>query len=74
MIVLNLPYSITVKKVAEVKWNIVGQHNMHNALMAIAAAYHAGVKIEDACQALGSFINAKRRLEVKGEVKRYYGL
>ena len=41
---------------------------MHNALMAIAAAYHAGVKIEDACQALGSFINAKRRLEVKGEV------
>ena len=56
------------EKVAEVKWNIVGQHNMHNALMAIAAAYHAGVKIEDACQALGSFINAKRRLEVKGEV------
>ena len=56
------------KKVAEVKWNIVGQHNMHNALMAIAAAYHTGVKIEDACHALGSFINAKRRLEVKGEV------
>ena len=56
------------QKVAEVKWNIVGQHNMHNALMAIAAAYHAGVKIEDACHALGSFINAKRRLEVKGEV------
>ena len=74
MIVLNLPYSITVKKVAEVKWNIVGQHNMHNALMAIAAAYHADVKIEDACQALGSFINAKRRLEVKGGSKRYYGL
>jgi len=56
------------KKVAEVKWNIVGQHNMHNALMAIAAAYHTGVKIEDTCHALGSFINAKRRLEVKGEV------
>ena len=28
---------------------------MHNALMAVAAAYHAGVKIEDACHALGSF-------------------
>ena len=25
-------------------------------------------EIEDACHALGSFINAKRRLEVKGEV------
>ncbi|MFZ7155833.1 UDP-N-acetylmuramate:L-alanyl-gamma-D-glutamyl-meso-diaminopimelate ligase [Avibacterium avium] len=56
------------EKVAEVKWNIVGQHNMHNALMAIAAAYHAGVSIENACVALGSFINAKRRLELKGEV------
>ncbi|URL02638.1 UDP-N-acetylmuramate:L-alanyl-gamma-D-glutamyl-meso-diaminopimelate ligase [Avibacterium sp. 21-595] len=56
------------EKVAEVKWNIVGQHNMHNALMAIAAAYHAGVSIENACSALASFINAKRRLELKGEV------
>lgn len=56
------------EKVAEVKWNVVGQHNMHNALMAIAAAHHAGVAIEDACKALGSFVNAKRRLEVKGEV------
>ncbi|MCW9715909.1 UDP-N-acetylmuramate:L-alanyl-gamma-D-glutamyl-meso-diaminopimelate ligase [Avibacterium sp. 21-594] len=56
------------EKVAEVKWNIVGQHNMHNALMAIAAAYHAGVSIKNACAALGSFINAKRRLELKGEV------
>ncbi|MFZ7130102.1 UDP-N-acetylmuramate:L-alanyl-gamma-D-glutamyl-meso-diaminopimelate ligase [Avibacterium avium] len=56
------------EKVAEVKWDIVGQHNMHNALMAIAAAYHAGVSIENACTALGSFINAKRRLELKGEV------
>ncbi len=53
---------------AEVKWNVVGQHNMHNALMAIAAAHHTGVAIEDACKALGSFVNAKRRLEVKGEV------
>lgn len=56
------------QKAAQVKWNIVGQHNMHNALMAIAAAYHAGVSIENACAALGSFINAKRRLELKGEV------
>ncbi|TDQ59714.1 UDP-N-acetylmuramate: L-alanyl-gamma-D-glutamyl-meso-diaminopimelate ligase [Mesocricetibacter intestinalis] len=56
------------EKLAEVKWNIVGQHNMHNALMAIAAAHHAGVAVEDACAALASFINAKRRLEVKGEV------
>lgn len=56
------------KKAGEVRWNIIGRHNMHNALMAIAAAQHAGVSIEGACQALGTFINANRRLEVKGEV------
>ncbi len=56
------------KKAGEVQWNIVGQHNMNNALMAIAAAYHVGVQVKDACQALCSFVNAKRRLEVKGEV------
>src|SRR5699024_3329197 len=56
------------QKVAEVEWNIVGQHNMFNALMAIAAAYHAGVSIEQSCKALATFVNANRRLEVKGEV------
>ena len=56
------------EKTAEVKWSIVGQHNMHNALMAIAAAHHAGVSVENACAALATFVNAKRRLEVKGEV------
>ncbi|EER45917.1 UDP-N-acetylmuramate:L-alanyl-gamma-D-glutamayl-medo- diaminopimelate ligase, partial [Actinobacillus minor NM305] len=55
-------------KAGEVKWNIIGNHNMHNALMAIAAAHHAGVEIAGACQALNSFINANRRLEIKGEV------
>ena len=57
------------EKVAEVHWNIVGEHNMRNGLMAIAAAHHAGVSIENACAALGTFINAKRRLEVKGNVQ-----
>jgi len=57
------------EKVAEVHWNIVGEHNMRNGLMAIAAAHHAGVSIENACAALSTFINAKRRLEVKGNVQ-----
>lgn len=55
-------------KAGEVKWNIIGSHNMHNALMAIAAAHHAGVEVAGACQALNRFINANRRLEIKGEV------
>lgn len=53
-------------KVSEVHWNIVGQHNMHNGLMAIAAAHHIGIDIQQACTALASFISPKRRLEVKG--------
>lgn len=53
--------------VAQVNWQLVGEHNMHNGLMAIAAARHVGVSPADAAQALGSFINARRRLELRGE-------
>ncbi|WP_373767050.1 UDP-N-acetylmuramate:L-alanyl-gamma-D-glutamyl-meso-diaminopimelate ligase [Glaesserella sp.] len=56
------------EKAGEVTWSILGEHNMHNALMAIAAAHHAGVAVNEACSALSGFINANRRLEVKGEV------
>ncbi|SJI89254.1 UDP-N-acetylmuramate:L-alanyl-gamma-D-glutamyl-meso-diaminopimelate ligase [Shigella sonnei] len=55
------------EKVGEVKWSLVGEHNMHNGLMAIAAARHVGVASADAANALGSFINARRRLELRGE-------
>ncbi|WP_338883616.1 UDP-N-acetylmuramate:L-alanyl-gamma-D-glutamyl-meso-diaminopimelate ligase [Xenorhabdus sp. TH1] len=56
------------EQVGEVKWSLVGEHNMHNGLIAIAAAHHVGVQPADACQALGKFINARRRLELRGEV------
>lgn len=55
------------EKVGEVKWGLVGEHNMHNGLMAIAAARHVGVLPADAANALGTFINARRRLELRGE-------
>ncbi|XNM46028.1 hypothetical protein ACLK15_24740 [Escherichia coli] len=45
----------------------VGEHNMHNGLMAIAAARHVGVAPADAANALGSFINARRRLELRAK-------
>ncbi|MFB9137566.1 UDP-N-acetylmuramate:L-alanyl-gamma-D-glutamyl-meso-diaminopimelate ligase [Vibrio olivae] len=56
------------EKVGQVNWHLVGDHNVDNALMAIAAARHVGVTPELACDALGRFINTKRRLELKGEV------
>ena len=51
-----------------VTWALVGQHNVDNALVAIAAAHHAGVTLPDAIDALSFFKNVKRRMEVKGEV------
>jgi len=55
--------------VGEVAWNLVGNHNVANALAAIAAAHHAGVSIKTALAALPLFKNVKRRLEIKGQVK-----
>lgn len=56
------------KIVGEVKYDLMGEHNMHNALAAIAAVNHVGLQPSDACLALSSFINAKRRLEYYTEV------
>ena len=52
----------------EVNWNLVGNHNVANALAAIAAARHAGVPVKVAIDALSEFVNVKRRLELRGEV------
>ncbi|MCG9632095.1 UDP-N-acetylmuramate:L-alanyl-gamma-D-glutamyl-meso-diaminopimelate ligase [Vibrio sp. Isolate30] len=54
--------------VGQVDWPLVGDHNVNNALMAIAAARHVGVTPDLACESLAKFINTKRRLELKGEV------
>lgn len=49
-------------------WSLLGEHNMNNALAAIAAARHAGVSAEVAIEALASFKGIKRRMELKGVV------
>ncbi|NMP15253.1 UDP-N-acetylmuramate:L-alanyl-gamma-D-glutamyl-meso-diaminopimelate ligase [Thalassotalea sp. Y01] len=55
-------------KQGQVKWQLLGDFNIDNGLMAIAAARHAGVPVPVACDALESFINTKRRQELVGEV------
>jgi len=47
-----------------VDWPLTGEHNVYNALSAIAAAEHIGILPKDAIAALGQFINVKRRMEV----------
>ncbi len=56
------------KVAATVNWDMHGAHNRLNALAAVAAARHAGVPVEQACEALGQFKGIKRRMEVLGEV------
>jgi UDP-N-acetylmuramate: L-alanyl-gamma-D-glutamyl-meso-diaminopimelate ligase len=52
----------------EVHWCGLGRHNVHNGLMAIAAARHAGVRVVDGIAALNEFTMPKRRMELRGEV------
>lgn len=56
------------RKVGRVEWELSGEHNQLNALAAIAAAEHVGVAPAVAAQALGSFHNVKRRMELRGTV------
>jgi len=56
------------RAVAEVNWPLLGEHNVMNALAAIAAARHVGVPPEDAARALGAFRGVKRRMEIRGVV------
>jgi UDP-N-acetylmuramate: L-alanyl-gamma-D-glutamyl-meso-diaminopimelate ligase len=56
------------KAVGEVRWDLIGQHNVYNALAAIAGAHHTGVSLAKACEALWTFRNVKRRLELRGVV------
>jgi UDP-N-acetylmuramate: L-alanyl-gamma-D-glutamyl-meso-diaminopimelate ligase len=54
-------------KLGHVAWDLLGEHNQMNALAAIGAAEHVGVAPAEACKALASFRNVKRRLELLGE-------
>jgi len=51
-----------------VRWELLGEHNRHNALSALSAARHAGVPVTVGVEALGRFQSVKRRLEVRGKV------
>jgi UDP-N-acetylmuramate: L-alanyl-gamma-D-glutamyl-meso-diaminopimelate ligase len=54
--------------VGEVQWTSAGEHNVRNALAAIAAAVHAGVQPAQAVAALCRFEGVKRRLDLIGDV------
>ena len=51
-------------RVGTVNWELTGQHNVENALAAIAAARHVGVPLAHAISALSTFQGVKRRMEL----------
>ena len=60
--------SLQNRPVGEVAWDLLGEHNVMNALAAGAAARQAGVAPAQALQALREFRGVKRRMEVRGVV------
>jgi UDP-N-acetylmuramate: L-alanyl-gamma-D-glutamyl-meso-diaminopimelate ligase len=53
---------------AEVNWPLLGEHNVMNALAAIAAARHVGVEPAQSARSLERFRGVKRRMEIRGVV------
>ncbi|MCG7864483.1 MAG: UDP-N-acetylmuramate:L-alanyl-gamma-D-glutamyl-meso-diaminopimelate ligase [Candidatus Thiodiazotropha taylori] len=51
-----------------VSWELIGNHNVANALAALAAARHTGVRPGAAIETFSGFKNVKRRMELCGEV------
>ncbi len=51
-----------------VEWSLTGEHNVYNAISAIAAANHVGILPKDAIAALSQFENVKRRMEVLAKI------
>ena len=49
---------------AIVRWQCIGNHNMANALAAVAASHAAGIEPEETCEAFASFTATDRRLQL----------
>ncbi|MCC6259245.1 MAG: UDP-N-acetylmuramate--L-alanine ligase [Anaerolineales bacterium] len=54
-------------KTAEVSLQVPGEHNIRNALAALAVAAALGIPLDEAAEALGQFTGTGRRFEILGE-------
>jgi UDP-N-acetylmuramate: L-alanyl-gamma-D-glutamyl-meso-diaminopimelate ligase len=58
-----------VGEIGRASWGLSGDHNRANACAALLAARHVGVPFDKGLEALSRFVNVKRRMEVRGEVR-----
>lgn len=56
------------KKIAAMRMNVPGNHNVLNAVAACAAALEAGAVPERLCEGLAAFTGAHRRFEILGKI------
>lgn len=56
------------QKLAHLSWDLIGKHNIQNALSAIAAAHEIGVSMTNIKKALSTFQGVKRRLEMRAKI------
>ena len=56
------------QEAGQLRWGLIGEHNMNNALAAIAAAQATGIAAAAAIGALAKFKGVRRRLQVRGQV------
>ncbi len=52
-----------------VRWDLLGRHNVMNALAALAAAHAVGVDLANVIPKLSEFRSVKRRLEILGNAR-----
>jgi UDP-N-acetylmuramate: L-alanyl-gamma-D-glutamyl-meso-diaminopimelate ligase len=55
------------RELGELRWPLLGRHNVMNALAALAAAHAVGVDVAGVLPALADFRSVKRRMELLGE-------
>ena len=56
--------SLNGAHIGSVDWELIGRHNVANALAALAATRHAGVPVGHGIAALGTFRGVRRRMEL----------
>lgn len=58
------------EQIMQLSWQQTGNHNLNNALAAIAAAHHAGISIKNSIAALNEFKGVRRRMELRATINR----
>lgn len=56
-------------KVGRVAWSMTGDHSVQNGVVALLAARHVGVEIDQGAKALSRFQGVKRRMEKLAQVR-----